>query len=1099
MRKITILLTFLFFIGTIGVYAQEARTVNGKVTSSEDGSGIPGVSVFVKETTIGTVTDLDGNFSLDIEPTHRTLVFQYVGMETQEMEIGQLSTFDIVLEPDAILMEEVVVTALGISREKKSLGYAVQELDGDAVSDIKSVNFVNSLSGKSAGVDVMQANTMGGSANVLIRGTTSLTQNNQAMFVIDGVPFNNNNTNEDRAVANSTSTNQNDGWGGYDYGNNAMDINPDDIESISVLKGAAATALYGSRAANGVILITTKKGKLAASGKKQIGVTWSGGVHVTTADLSTAPQYQTEYGGGYGPFYENEGVEGVGDHNFFWADLDGDGVKDLITPTSEDASWGQKFDPNIQVIQWDALDPNKDNYAEKRAWQNGANQWDYWFRPGVKLTNNLAFDAANDKGAMRFSYGNFDQTGIIANSRIMKHNLNFQGSYEFTDKFRLETNVSYSNLNAYGRYGTGYDGLNPMQSMSQWYQTNVDQERLENSWLRADGSQLSWNSSYYDDLHPIYFDNPYWVRNKSFEDDQRDRFFGYILASYEFMDGLSLIARFSGDIYSTQQNERIAVGSVDPSYYSSFTQRYQELNTEIMLRYNKAWDKVSLNAIVGGNFRQNKWGDILGQTVGGLVVPDLYSVANSVSPSRVTENLRNKAVNSIFASASVGIMNFIYVDVTGRNDWSSSLISPTLENPNENISYFYPSVSVSFLLTELNALNDISWMSLLKIRGNYAEVGSDAPVYSTQSTYSQNTSYGDLALFSVNSTLQNPNLLPERTKGYEIGLEARFLNNRIGFDYAYYNTNSYDQILPVLVSPFTGVTRMWVNGGQIENKGHEITLLTTPVQTKNFRWDLNVNWWMNRNEVIELFEGVDNLLIYSAWDVSVNATVGQPYGTIRGTDFVYTDGKKTVDENGYYMKSASDTVIGNIEPDWKMGIPTTLSWKGISLYFLIDIQKGGDVYSVNTKYGQATGLYAETAGNNDKGIPMRNPVDEGGGYLYPETVYEDGSANTTYVPAYRWGRAFYYNNSPTARYVFDASYVKLRELSISYALPSKVIENSILNEVRFALVGRNLWVIHKNVDHFDPEASLGSGNQQGIETGSYPALRSMGFNVTLGF
>jgi TonB-linked SusC/RagA family outer membrane protein len=1110
MRKITILLTFLFFIGTIGAFAQEARTVSGKVTSSEDGSGIPGVSVFVKGTTIGTVTDLDGNFSLDIEPTHKTLVFQYVGMETQELEIGQLSSFNVVLSPDAILMEEVVVTALGISREKKSLGYAVQELDGDAVNEVKDVNFVNSLSGKSAGVDILQANTMGGSANVLIRGTTSLTQNNQAMFVIDGVPFNNRNTNEDRPVANSTATNQNDGWGGYDYGNNAMDINTDDIESISVLKGAAATALYGSRAANGVILITTKKGKLAASGKKRIGVTWSGGVNITSADMSTAPHYQDQYGGGYGPFYDNEGVPGADDYYFFYADVDGDGDKELITPTPEDASWGHKFDPNLNVVQWDNLDPlNPDKFAVERPWVAGENALEYWFKEGVQWTNNLSFDAANDKGAMRFSYANFDQTGIVANSRIMRHNLNFQGSYNFTDKLSIETNVSYSNMNAYGRYGTGYDGMNPMQQLGQWFQRNVDLQRLEENWLRPNGEQLSWNSSYYDDLHPIYADNPYWTRNRNYEDDGRDRVFGYVLGKYDFTDYLTFTARFSTDVYTTNQNERIAVSSVDPSYFSNFTQTYQELNTELMLRFNKSWDKFSLSALVGGNFRSNEWETVLGQTVGGLVVPGLYTVSNSVSPSRVTETNIKTAENSAFASASLGVMNFFYLDVTARNDWSSTLKSPTKEDPNAEISYFYPSVSASFLLTELNGLNDVSWLSLLKVRGNYAEVGNDAAAYATQSTYSQNTSWGNYALFSVNSTLQNPDLVPERTKGWEIGLEARFFNNRLGLDYAYYTTNSYDQILPVLVSPFTGVTRMWVNGGQIENKGHEITLLTTPVQTKDWRLDVNVNWWRNRNKVIELFEGVDNLLIYSAWDVSINATVGQPYGTIRGTDFVYTDdngnitdkdnGKKTVDENGYYLRTANDTVIGNIEPDWKMGIPTTLSWKGLSLYFLVDIQKGGDIYSVSTKYGQATGLYAETAENNDKGVPMRDPVEDGGGYLFPETVNEDGSANTTYVPAFRWGRAFYYNNSPTARYVFDASYVKLREVSLSYSLPKKTIENSILNEVRFSLVGRNLWIIHKNTEHFDPEASLGSGNQQGIESGSYPAMRTFGFNVTLGF
>ncbi|PLW96692.1 MAG: SusC/RagA family TonB-linked outer membrane protein, partial [Marinilabiliales bacterium] len=707
------------------------------------------------------------------------------------------------------------------------------------------------------------------------RGTTSLTQNNQALFVVDGVPFNNNNTNEDRPAANETTATQNDGWGGYDYGNNAMDINPDDVESITVLKGAAATALYGSRAANGVILITTKKGKLAASGKKRIGVTWNAGVEMTQADLSTAPHYQDQYGGGYGPFYDNEGVPGAEDYYFFYADLDGDGDKELIAPTPEDASWGHKFDENLMVVQWDNLDPlNPSKYAVERPWVAGANEIDYWFENGIQWTNNLSFDVANDKGAMRFSYANFDQTGIVANSRIMRHNLNFQGTYNFTKKFTLETNVTYTNLNAYGRYGTGYDGMNPMQQLGQWFQRNVDLKRMEEGWLRPNGEQLSWNSSYYDDLHPIYADNPYWTRNKNFETDGRDRVFGYVFGKYDITNDLAFTARFSADVYSTYQEERIAVSSVDPSYYSHFTQNFQELNTELMLRYNHSWDNISLTAMLGGNFRQDEATTFLGQTVGGLVVPNLYTVANSVSPARVTENDVNSSVNSVFGSASLGFKNFIYLDVTGRNDWSSTMKSPTKEDPNEAISYFYPSVSLSFLLTELNGLNDISWLSLLKLRGNYAEVGNDAPPYATQSTYTQNTSYGNYALFSVNSTLQNPDLVPERTKGWEVGLETRFLNNRIGLDFAYYRTDSYDQILPVLVSPFTGVTRMWVNGGQIENTGFEITLLTTPIQKKDWRWDLNVNWWKNKNEVIELFEGVDNLLIYSAWDVSINATVG---------------------------------------------------------------------------------------------------------------------------------------------------------------------------------------------------------------------------------
>lgn len=1094
MRKITILLAILFLAGIQMAQAQ-SRSISGKVTSAEDGMGVPGVSISVKGTTIGTVTDINGFFTMDVLPTHRTLVFQYVGMKTQEIEIGQSVDFNIVMEADVLLMEEVVVTALGISREKKSLGFAVQELDGDEVSRVKSVNFVNSLAGKSAGVDILQANTMGGSANVVVRGITSLTQNNQALFVVDGVPFNNHNTNQDRPVAGTTSTYQNDGWGGYDYGNNAMDINPDDVESMTVLKGAAATALYGSRAANGVILITTKKGKMnVKGGKNQIGVSWNSGYVWSRMDPRTAPHYQTLYGGGYGPFYENEGVEGVADGYFFYADLDGDGQKDLIAPTPEDASWGHKFDENIQVIQWDALDPYKSNYAEKRPWLAQENGLDYYFRTGFQWSNTIALDAANEHGRFRLAYSNIDESGISPNSHNARHNVNFTASYNFTEKFSVDANMSYIFSNAYGRFGTGYDGMNPMQQFGQWFQTNVDTKRLNESWLRADRSQLSWNSSYYDDLHPIYADNAYWTRNMNVQDDNRDRFFGYVAGKYDFTDDLSFSARFSGDVYTTTQNERIAVGSVDQSYYSLFTENYRELNTELMLRYNKAWEKWSLSAMVGSNFRQDYFTTNLGQTVGGLVVPELYTVSNSVSPVRITETYSDKVVNSLFGQVSLGLMNFLYVDVTGRNDWTSTF------KPDGQASYFYPAVNVGFLLTELNGMNDIKGVSLLKVRGNYAQVGNDPPPYRTISTYSQNTSYGDLALFSVNSTQDNPNLVEERTNGWEVGLEGRFINNRIGIDVSYYSTQSFDQIMPVSVSPFTGMTRQWVNGGQIDNHGWEIVLSTTPIQNKNWRWDFNINWWQNRNEVISLYqEDIENIIIYSAWDVSVNATKGEPYGNIRGTDFVWTNGKKTVDENGYYLMSSNDTTIGNIQPDWKMGIPTTVSWKGISLNLLVDIQKGGDIYSVSTKYGEATGLYANTAELNDKGVQLRDPVEEGGGIRFPETVYADGSPNMTYTPAWRWGRAFYYNNSPTARYVFDASYVKLRELSISYSLPTKLLENTIFTQVRFAVTGRNLWLIYSNTENFDPEASLGSGNNQGIETGSYPVARSFGFNFTLGF
>lgn len=1100
--KRNLLLAFLALFLGVQVYGQV--NVTGTVTFAEDNSTLPGVTVLVKGTVMGTITDLDGKYEISVPESATALTFSYVGMVTQEVAIGSSSVIDVVMQVDALGIDEVVVTALGISREKKSLGYATQELDGEELNRVRETNVVSSLSGKVSGVSIRQPNTMGGSANILIRGSTSLTQNNQALFVIDGVPFNNNNTNEDRVVANSTASTQNDGWGGYDYGNAAMDINPDDIASVTVLKGAAATALYGSKAANGVILITTKKG--SADRKKGIGISINSGIMFSNADKSTMPQHQDKYGGGYGPFYEDPS------HFFFYSDIDGDGNDDLIAPTSEDASWGAAFDPGLMVIHWDALDPDAPNYGEKRPWVAGENGIDYFFSTGVKATNNIAFDGANKNGNFRLSYTNMDEVGMLPNSSIKKNNINFGGNYNFTDRLSVDATMNFTNTSAVGRYGTGYDGWNPMQSFGQWFQRNVDLKRVEEKYLRADGSQLSWNHGYYDDLHPIYFDNPYWVRHKNYQDDHRNRIFSLTSINYELADWLSVVGRVGIDDYTEVQNERVAKGSVDLSYYSNFTRHFRNETYDLFLNANKNFGDISLAANIGTSANRTNVESVLGETAGGLVVPDLYTVSNSVSPVSITESLVKSGTNSIFGRVSLGYKGMVYLDLAARNDVSSTL-------PEDNNSYLYPSASLGLILTEMGGLGDIDWLSFLKIRANYAQVGNDAPAYSTVSTYSQGTSWGDLALFSVNSTLQNPDLKPERTTSTEFGLDARLFNSRLNFDIAYYMSSTFDQIMPVLVSPSSGVTRRFVNGGEIENKGWEISATGTPVKTADLSWDIGVNWWKNNNLVVSLYEDVENLLIYSAWDASINATVGQPYGSIRGTDYIWTNGEPTVGANGYYMKTAGDTVIGNINPDWNMGINTRVNWKGLSFYALIDIQQGGDIYSINTKYGQATGLYEETAENNVLGNPMRDNLvhkDNGdlgahyttglaladadptsGGYILPG-VKADGTENDLLVASGRWGRAFYYNNSPTARYVFDASYVKLRELALSYTLPASVVSKTPFSNIAIALVGRNVAILSKNTKHFDPEASLSSGNQQGIETGSYPTPKQIGVDLKIG-
>jgi TonB-linked SusC/RagA family outer membrane protein len=1075
MKKLFVLIVLFVFVSGYTLLAQTI-VITGKVSSSVQGEGpIPGVTVMVKGTTLGAITDADGKYSITVPSNATTLIFSYIGMKSQEVLIGGRTVIDSIMESDLVGLNEVVVTALGISREKKSLGYSVQEVGGDNISKTKESNFVNSLSGKIAGVQITQSNTMGGSANVLIRGFKSLMSNNQALFVVDGVPI-------DNSITNTTA--QSNGNGGYDYGNAASDINPEDIESMSVLKGAAATALYGSRAANGVIMITTKKGVA----RKGIGVTVSSGLTFSKIDKSTLPKIQKEYGGGYGQYYEDP------TGYFFYSDLDGDGVEDLIVPTSEDASWGAKFDPTLMVIDWVGLEPtDTKNFLRKVPWVAGKHDISDFFETGVKQNYNIAFDGGNEKGNYRLSYTNLGEKGILPNSSLKKNTINFAGSYKLSEKLSVESNVTYVNDKNKGRYGTGYDPGNPMQSLGQWFQSNVDIYDLKNYWITSDRRQRTWNYAYYDDLEiPIYHNNIYWTRNMNYQNDGRDRVFGYAMVHYKLAPWLNIDGRASTDTYSEYQEERVAVYSNQTSNYNKFLRSFSETNFDLMAKFNKSFNEISLNGLVGATSRRTNVRSTFDSTVGGLLIPEFYNLMNSGSPITTTERELLSGVNSLYGSISFGYKNMLFVDVTGRNDVSSTL-------PEKNNSYFYPSVSTSFLFSELPVMKGSKVFSFMKLRLNYAEVGNDAPVYSLNSTYAQEANWGTHGVFRQSTTLLNPNLKPERTKSIEAGLETKFLDNRFGFDLSVYKTNSIDQIMPVNISRGSGYSQRYVNSGEIENKGIELSLNATVVKSHDFTWDMQVNWFKNKNKVLSLYEGVENILLTTAWDVSTNIVVGESYGQFRGYDFVYTNGKRTVGSDGYFLFSEkSDELLGSTLPDWNAGITSIFSYKGFSLSGLIDISKGGNLYSVDMKYGLATGLFKETAGLNAKGKPIRDPVDDGGGMLY-DAVYEDGTQNTTYVNASDWDSGWNYDLLPTAYHIYDASYVKLRELAFGYTLPSKLLEKTPISKVTISVVGRNLWLIFKNMPYYDPELSLGAGNIQGIADGAYPSTRTYGFNISVGF
>ena len=1088
MKKLTIFIAFLLFAG-FNVQAQ--MQISGTVTSVEDGLSIPGVSIVVKDNaTIGTTTSIEGKYSLTVPSNAEILIFSFVGMKTQEVAINNRSVVDVQMESEILEMGEVVVTALGISREKKSLGYAVQKVEGEAINQVKTDNFVNSLSGKVSGVQIRRTTNMGGSTNITIRGNHSLMGNNQALFVVDGVPVSNMNTN---------SRSQEQAGVGYDYGSAASDINPEDIESISVLKGAAASALYESRAANGVVMITTKKGSKKDKG---IGISINSGVTIGSVDKSTFPTYQEQYGAGYGAYYDDPS-------GFFWyEDVDGDGTPDLITPLTEDASYGAAFDENLMVYQWDAFDSESSNYKTATPWVAAENGPITFFETPIVYSNSVSIDNSFDKGNYRMSYSNHDESGLLPNSELKRNNFLMNMSYDLTEKLTASGSANFIQTDALGRNSTGYND-NIMSGFRQWWQVNTDLQDQKDAYF-ATKRNVTWNYAATDNSSPIYWDNPYWTRYENYETDTRKRIVGNMALNYKLTDWLDVYGRVSVDSYNELQEERRNVGSVAttfglgegadgtisrPDQTSGYQRKditFTEYNYDIMFKYNKdLTEKINVSGVVGTNIRRTNLDWIKSATNGGIGVPQLYSLQNSLSPIPYPKEAAEKiGVNGIYGSLSLGYDRFLFVDGTLRRDHSSTL-------PADNSVFYYPSVTGSLVFSELMSYD---WLSFGKIRLNYAEVGNSAAFDQITDTYNV---YAGLnaGISSVSGTKKNPDLKPEKSKSLEGGLEMFFLNRRVGFDVALYKVNTIDQILPVKVTSATGYNYKVINAGEIENKGIEFSLNATPVVKKDFSWNLSINYSKNINEVISLTEGLENLQLGSfQGGVTINAMVGQPYGVIYGTDYTYLNGQKVVDaSNGQYIKTGtSDNVIGNSNPDWNGGILNNFNYKNISLGFLIDVQKGGDIFSLDMYYGLATGLYEETAFINDLGNPVRNPLDEGGGFIN-EGVNEDGSVNTTRIDASRYGAFGYRRGLPDKAFVYDASYVKLREVTLTYKLPEKLFNKIFIKGASLSFVGSNLWIIYKNLPYADPESGLGAGNLQGYSIGPLPTTRNFGFNVKLQF
>ncbi|MDF2515418.1 MAG: SusC/RagA family TonB-linked outer membrane protein [Sphingobacterium sp.] len=1056
-----------FFVGsmilTSVAFAQE-RKISGRVTGA-DGKPLAGVTIVVQGSNTATQTDADGNYSLSV-PTGKVIIFRSVGFADKTLIVkeGQ-SAFNVMLDNSDNALDEVVVTALGITRDKKSLGYATQEVKGEVLSAARGGNALQSLSGNVAGAVVSApSSSLGGSTRIVLRGIGSLTGENKPLIVVDGIPMDNSNYN---------SANAERGAGGRDYGDAGFDINPDDIESVSVLKGGPASALYGARASNGVVLIKTKTAK-----KGRDEIIFNTGV--AFEQLGITPKLQKLYGGGFTPEFNTATINGK---------------QYQLVDYSADESWGPKLDGQ-EVLHWDAFDPNDpDNYLKTRPWVYPKNDYRSFFNTGTTYTNSLSLAKSYENTSARLSLSNTSQSGIVPNSNLKRTTVALSLDNKFSDKLTARGTINYIRTNGFNRPEQGYGDNSIGQKMFQWGQTQLDYTRLKN-YKTITGAQKSWNIKSWNDPTPNYSDNHYWIINENISKDQRDRFYGNVELRYDIAPGLYATGNIYGDNYTLKINEQVAVGSLSTSSFSEAIREFMEMNYEGRVHFDKKWDKFSLNSFVGANRRNTTTHRSSAATAGGLIVPGLYSINNSTQTATIETFGTKKRVNSVFGSFSAGYNDLVYLDFGWRNDWSSTL-------PENNNSYFYPSVTGSFVFSQVVKA---PWLNFGKLRAGWSQVGNDTDPYRLADVYFNNvftgTTFLDAPYFLKGLSKLNPTLRPETKRSYEFGVEAQMFQNRVGIDVTYYNEETTDLIMAVTSGAETGYSSRVLNAGRAVNKGIEAMLTLVPVRKENFEWTSNINFSRNRNKVMELAEGIQSLTIGTApFNATLIAQPGQPYGQIFGSDFVYdSDGNKVVSStSGLYLKTPNKN-LGSILPDFNAGWRNTFTYKAITLSALIDMQKGGKFFSISNMFGHYTGVLEETAANGVRENGLVVPGVTGKVTFNPDGSYvvTDVNENTKNVTGKAYFRHYY--AGPTAQNVFDADYIKLREITLGYNLPSDFIKRFHLKGATISAFARNLAAWGLANKNFDPEmATTGSGNIQGFEGGNLPASKTFGFNLKLQF
>ncbi|WP_434036651.1 SusC/RagA family TonB-linked outer membrane protein [Formosa sp. 4Alg 33] len=1051
-KSVSYLLLFGVILMAHGKAIAQDLNVSGTV-NDENGMSLPGVTVLIKDTSTGTTTDFDGKFELMASSTS-VLSFSYMGYVTQEITVGTKSTINISMEPDAQALSEVVVTALGIARDKQTLGYAVQEVQGEALTLVPESNVVNSLSGKVAGVQVTSGGSgVGSSSRIVIRGNASFS-GNQPLFVVDGTPIDNSSPN----LA---------GAGGVDWGNTTSDIDPNNIESVSVLKGANASALYGSRAANGVIIITTKKGSKSG---KSMGVTFNSSVVFDKA--AYLPNLQNEYGGGrdgseyiYNRYNANNGTNlSYNDYaqqfSYNYVDGAGGGIND-----SQPINWGPRLDSGLLLDQWST--------GENSPWVSRPENTSQWFDTGLTIQNNVSITSNGEKASGRVSYMNINTDGIVDNTdqteNILSANLNLTP----TDRLTASVNFNYVNKESDNLPTVGY----AWADIFGWLQRDYPTQYAKDLFYEKGNEDYMFNG-----------DNPFYsLRNtNSFN---RERVYGNASLSYKINDWLSFNGQVGVDFYNeirktitqsgTTRNIRLDRGG----QFSETHINKKEVNTDVTLNFDKTFNNIRIDGLIGANRRTNYY-TTMGLSASDLTVPDLYTISNVKGTPGTSMYESNYETNSAYFAFNGSYKKVLYLGVTGRNDWSSTL-------PQESWSYFYPSVSAGLDITQALSMNS-NLLSYAKLRGSWAKVGGDTDPYQLDTTYSAG-SFNGVSVFTPSRTLPPTGLQPEETTSYEIGADIRFWKNRIGVDFTYYTQTTVNQILSVTTSTTTGYSGMLLNAGEIENKGVELMVSAGIIENpEGLNWDVVVNYAQNKSTVNSLYGNLESYQISSGFGgVRTLAIPGEEWGVLWGLPFVKDDnGKTVVSANGTPLTTSNAEKLGNITPDWTGGISNTLRYKNVSLNFLIDAQIGGDMFSTTAWHSYPTGSYENTVKNN---------VRETG--LIVDGVFEDGTPNDVRVSAQEYYNGpWVWNNHEYS--ILDATYVKLREMSIGYAFNMSQID--AISKLNLSLVGRNLAILYQDDSTkeygLDPEVGFGGGEAGiGYENFQVPTTRSIGFKLTASF